>query len=233
MTIQGIRRLSAILVVAMIHFFCGGEAHAAETHPWYLGLGPMPTRLSIDSDQLNSIISPRGYPVPETHESRETGVKVYGGFRATPFLAVEAGYAYLGDFAFHVRNAGTCEGVPPGYVCTAVITVGAQGQISVEGWTLSAIGTLPLTDRLEVNGRLGLFHSTVKLEGYESDGSPSLLDNTERQTTPLLGVELRYRLSPLISLTLGGEWMNGLGSEDKTAEIDITALTFGIQYNFP
>ncbi len=227
-------RTVTILVVAMLQTLGLGETCAAEARPWYLGLGPMPTRLSIDSDQLNSIISPRlGYPVPETHESRETGVKVYGGFRATPFLAVEAGYAYLGEFAFHVRESSQCEGLPPGVSCLAVVIPGAQGHISVEGWTLSAIGTLPLTDRLELNGRLGLFRSTVKLEGYESGLSSSLLDNTERQTSPLLGVELRYRLAPLISLTLGGEWMNGLGSEDKTTDIDITALTFGIQYNFP
>lgn len=125
-----------------------------------------------------------GYPVPETHESRETGVTVYGGFRATPFLAVEAGYANLGEFAFHVRESSQCEGMPPGMNCLAVVIPGAQGQISVEGWSLSAVATLPLADRLELGGRLGLFRSTVTLEGYESGLDSFLLDLTTPHDKP-------------------------------------------------
>ncbi len=228
-------RIAIFLAVGMLHPLCGGEARADEARSWYVGLGPTYTTLSVDSGQLKSNISSMqpgpDYP-PETIDSDKIGAKFYGGYRVTPFLAAEVGYARLGSFGFHVPDWNPFSGAPPDALTPFYVVPGADGHISVSGWSMSAIATLPITDKFELNGRLGLFRSTVRLEGTQS-GSGTVIDNTERKTTPLFGIELRYHLMPQVSVTLGGEWMNGLGSAEKTAEIDANTFSLGIQYNFP
>lgn len=234
MTAQSMVKIITFLAVAMLQTLGCGEAFAAdEGRPWYLGVTPMFTRLSIDSGQLNSIVFPSSMlpPIEGTYEPNEMGIKIYGGLRITPFLAVEAGYARLGTFKFRANESDPCEGLPPNATCVAVVPESATGHVKVSGWSLSAVGTLPIADRLELNGRLGFFRSLVKLEGEYT--FPAVIDVTEWNTTPLFGVELRYRLTPQINVTAGGEWMHGLGSAEKTAEIDVNAVCFGVQYHFP
>lgn len=232
----------ALLAIAIPSLYGGGDAYAAERSPWYIGAGVGRSSFSVNASQLQSAVSP---PLPDggiflgtrevTLDSDATNFKVYGGFQINRYFGVEAGYTDFGKVKFEVRD------IPPpcfASFCPTVIFFGpTTGEISAEGWNLSAVGTLPLTERFELSGRLGAFRSRVKLrasrEQFIVDPVSSIENtNTVHRTRPLFGAEIRYRITPEFSFTLGWERIDNLGSAEKTGDIDVKFWSLGVRYDF-
>lgn len=104
------------------------------------------------------------------------------------------------------------------------------------------MGTFPLSERFELGGRLGVFRSTVKLHAESrstvfrppefAPEPASSLASTVHRTRPLIGGEIRYRITPEFSFTLNWERISKLGSAEKTGEIDVRLLSVGVKYDF-
>lgn len=77
---------------------------------------------------------------------RETGFKIFGGFRANENVAISLAYVDLGEFE---------EG---------------DASIETDGFNLSAIGILPLSENFELFAKLGVFRwdSELKISGLGS-----------------------------------------------------------------
>lgn len=225
----------------------GGEAHAAERGPWYIGAGagrsmfsgPPSTVVSFSSIAVMEINSLELRYLPaiggiNALELHSLGVRVYGGFRVNRYFALEAGYADLGEITF-TKSDSPC---PPGLSCAAILRTATTGDISAHGRSLGARGFLPLGEGFELNGRLGVFRSTATLRaahGLLSSPlvlSPFTIKRTAHRTSPLIGIGMSYRIAPEVSFTLDWERISKVGRAETTGEMSVKFLSAGIRYDF-
>lgn len=214
----------------------GGEAYAADRSPWYMGIGAGSTAWSANSRQLSTILSSRTDGKIGRLDSAGSGAGFHGGVRLNQFLALEARYADLGAVGFLVPNISSCTGED---ACPAVVNDAAAGTLAADGWSLSAVGTFPLTERFELGGRLGLFRSIVKLMWWNASlahypsGEPAYhFETTVHRTRPLIGIDLGYRITPNATFRLSWERINKLGNAGTTGEMNVRSLSAGIKVDF-
>lgn len=83
-----------------------------------------------------------------TADDEDTGYKVVGGYRVSTHLSVEAGYVNLGKYKYQ------------GVATVPVATRG--GYVKADGWTLGVVGSLPVTEKIAIFGKLGLVNYDLK-----------------------------------------------------------------------
>lgn len=164
-----------------------------------------------------------------TFNSRDTGFRLYGGFRMTPYLSVEGGYVGLGRIGFRRSVDQTC--TPPQPSCTPS-TVTQNGNLRAGGWTLSLVGELPIGHSFALSARAGLIRSTVRISNNVSERFFSDQPATATQTRPIVGIGARYALSSQISARLNWERFINLGDRGQTGNGNVDLVSLGLEYSF-
>jgi len=135
--------------------------------------------------------------------SEDTAQKAFGGWRFNRYFAAELSYVDYGE----AKGSGSVNGA----AATASTKVKAAG--------LSALGLLPLGDRLWVYGRLGL--SLVKTRTQVEGGAAAVEDDDE--------TELQIGIGALFDLTR--DW--GIRLEyERLNDTKIDLISLGLQYRF-
>jgi OOP family OmpA-OmpF porin len=111
-------------------------------------------------------------------DEKDTAWKILGGYQFNRNLAVELGYANLGE----VSASG----------------FGVSATVEATAFDLVAVGSFPVVDKLSVYGKLGLFRADF--EGRSSVGAT--LDESENGFT--FGIGLRYDV--MRNLGVRAEW---------------------------
>ena len=111
----------------------------------------------------------------------DNGLKIHGGYNFTPNIAVEAGYANLGQFH---SGAGT---------------------VKADGYFIDGVGKLPVYEKLSVLGRVGVFNGRQRntLLGSDSGTNIKVGAGLQYDLTPKVAVRgewERYRFD-----TFGGK----------------------------
>lgn len=135
--------------------------------------------------------------------SDSSAYRIYGGYGFTKYLGVEIGYLDLGTFRETIDVGGT--GVPV--------------SASASGFTLAAIGTLPLSERFSVIGRLGY---------YFHDGESSaagVVEDSPSDESPFVGIGLGFDISEVLEINLAYDLI-------KTDDADPTLVTLGLTLRF-
>jgi OOP family OmpA-OmpF porin len=127
------------------------------------------------------------------------------GYEFTRNISLEG--AYL-DFGSHDGETDC----PPGFTCL-VIPVSAQADLT--GISLSLIGSIPLTDKLDVYGKLGFTSWDVDFEGISSAFDTSGEDL-------LYGAGLRW--------SIDDHWK--VFAEYGSVELDLDSASVGVSYHF-
>lgn len=135
------------------------------------------------------------------------GGGAFVGYQATPYLAAELGYDWLGKLEY--KDAGSNK----------------TGSLRTHGVSFTGKASYPLSfidDNLDIYGRFGAFiHDTKwKTDGYSS---------SDTNVSPLYAIGLDYRLDDDFSARLEYQWVNKIGNDGPTNP-DNALLTFGITY---
>ena len=135
--------------------------------------------------------------------SDSSAYRIYGGYGFTKNFGVEIGYLDLGTFRETFDVGGTS------------VPVSA----SASGFTLAAIGSLPLSERFSVIGRLGYyFHDSESFV----DG---VIEDSESDQSPFVGIGLGFDLSEVLEINLAYDYI-------KTDDADPTLATLGLTLRF-
>jgi OmpA-OmpF porin, OOP family len=188
---------------------------------WYVGASAGESRASFregsQSDQLLAL----GFLSASTAiDGKGTMYRLHGGYRLHRHFAVELAYADLGKFMIRstVEPAGSLE--------TSVRSEGAE---------LSALGLLPVGERLTLFARAGAFAARTKAS-YSGGGSVRLVDGgqsqTRRSTQAVYGVGATYDFTPSLALRVEWSRYGKLGDEFTGGELDADVLSAGIQWRF-
>lgn len=133
----------------------------------------------------------------------DTSWDVFGGVKLNPNFAAEIGYRDLGDAKFSES--------------------GVNGKLSATAMQVSALGILPISNEVEVFGRLGLAHIKGK---SEFSGAGLSIRDSESKNRAVMGIGAKYNLSKDFSLR------TEYTSYAKIDDVRLSNLSVGAQFNF-
>jgi len=166
--------------------------------PWYFGVGVGGGHLNRSASDLTGLNN-------ATLDDHDTTYTVRGGWRFSPFGAVEVGYYDFGRYNF----SGTAVG--------NVVPVDGSGRAQSVG--ISLVGIIPI-NTVDIYGRIGYAHSQVKLN---ANAVLSTVNQNDRQNEATYGAGLRWTFAP--HWALFGEWV-------KNDNIKVDSYVGGIDYRF-
>ncbi len=177
---SGVLGLAALAAITSTHA-------TAEDAGWYMGVSAGPSKATIDDARISSSLIGGGFQSSTiSDDNRSTGYKLFGGYQITPNFALEGGYFDLGKFGF------TATTVPAGTL---------TGDIRVRGINVDAVGTLPLTEKFSVIGRIGANYAEAT-DNFAGTGAVSVLNPSpnKRDTNLKVGLGLQYAFTDALSL---------------------------------
>jgi len=156
-------------------------------------------------------------------DDTDTSFDLFLGYAITPNISAELGYVDLGKYTLDA--SGTVFGTST--------PVALNGDIKAKGWTMSAVGTLPLQPSFSLLGRFGFFIWNVDISVNASSGSLSgSASDSASGTDPLFGIGAQWNVNK--NLGLRGEWTHymDVGDENTTGQSDVDNLSISVLYNF-
>lgn len=124
-------------------------------------------------------------------DDEDFGFQVFGGYQFTPYVGLEAAYTDFGEVDLR----------------------GNAGSLEADTWSLTAVGTVPFTDRFSGYARAG-FHA------WDADARVAGLGRTSDDgTDPTYGLGVQYRFTD--SVALRGEYTR---FEMDDADVDLAQV---------
>ena len=161
----GLLALSA-LVTPLVH---------AEAPNWYIGGNAGGTAATIDDARISSSLLSSGLTTTSISDrDRDSGYRLYAGYQFNRNWALEGGYFDLGKF---------------GYTANTVPLGSLTGDIRLKGWNLDLVGTLPLSERFSLLGRVGANYADTN-DTFTSTGAVRVTNPnpTKRDTNYKFGL---------------------------------------------
>ncbi len=162
-------------------------AFAQNDSAWYVGASGGPTQATIDDARIVDNMALGGFPNTTLSDSnRDTGYKLFGGYRINANWAVEASYFDLGKFGFTASS-------------TPADTL--SGQIKLRGLGLDAVLSAPLTEKFSVFGKVGAHYSEAR-DSFSGTGAVIVRDPnpSKSELNPKLGIGMQYAFTDAVAV---------------------------------
>lgn len=171
-------RLSLIALASM----SASTSFAQDSAYYYGGLSIGQSQAKIDEQGITSSLLAAGLATTSmSKDESDTAYKLFGGYQFNRNFAIEAGYFDLGSFGY------TANTTPAGTL---------NGRIKIQGLNLDLVGTLPISERLSVIGRIGA-QTARSRDTFSATGAVGLANANPRKNDVnfKLGLGLQYEFS--------------------------------------
>ena len=203
----------------------------AEGGGWYFGVTGGQAEADLNKAELDDLtifaFESNGADVlsgSSTLDDSDTSFSLVGGYRVSEYFALEAGYVDFG--AMEYRSTGVVDpiGLPP-------TAAAFSADVEVTGFTMAAIGSVPIGAAFDVHGRAGvLFADTEFTVGASMLGS-SASDSFSADSQDLFyGLGVGLQLGQNWSFSLDWQQFKDVGDDDETGEADVNRLSLGVSY---
>lgn len=125
----------------------------------------------------------------EWMSGKSTNVKLFGGYDFNEHWGIELGTSKIGSFSFSYSDPSN---------------LSQQSTLRGRSSYIAAKFTTALTDKLSIQSKLGLAHTSVKYH-FVTSGVPGPLDLSRSDNGVYVGLGLKYRLTPKVALLLEAE----------------------------
>ena len=196
---------------------CASPLAMAQDAGWYGGLNLGQSSATIDNGRITRGLFQSGFTTTSINDNdRDLGYKIFGGYSINKYWAFEAGYFNMGKFGF------TANTLPQGTL---------NGNIKLQGAFIDVVGTLPITDRFSVFGRIGVNHSWAR-DTFSGTGSVNVLDPhpSTSDTNYKFGVGLQYSFTEALSMRAEAERYRINDAVGNKGDVDL--LSLGLIYRF-
>lgn len=209
-------RLIALAGLAPL-FTATATAQPIEPGQVYGGISVGASRATIDEDRIRAGLSDAGLATTDfSRDERSTAWRLFGGYQMSRNFGVELGYFNLGKFGFGATTtpAGTLD-----------------GSIRLQGINLDLVGTLPLTDRFAVIGRVGAAATRAR-DRFDGSGAVSVLDPNPRKSAvdAKFGIGVQYAFSPSVLLRAEVERYRVDDAVGNRGGVNVAALSLVIPF---
>ena len=207
---------SRTLGLAILAAIASPSAFADETGG-YIGGNFGRTTATIDDPRITSSLAARGFTVTSiADDDRDTGYKIFGGYRLNRNFAIEGGYFNLGKF---------------GYVATTLPPGTLTGRIKLQGVNLDLVGSVPIGEKFSVFGRVGVIYTQAR-DTFVGTGFVNVLVPNPRKngTNYKFGAGLQYDFTESLSMRAEAERYRIDDAVGNKGDIDL--LSLGLVYRF-
>ena len=209
-------RLS-LLVLAVL---ASTGLHAQETfidNGMYVGISAGQSKSKFDSGITAQTLLGSGVTAGAMSEDeRGNAYKAYIGMPINPHWAVEAGYFDLGRFGFDAATT------PTGTF---------SGATRIKGLNLDLVGTLPITERWSLLGRVGAAYAQTKSSFVGTGGGAvGAAPTNKRDTHYKYGFGTEYAFTPALTMRLEGERYHVNDAVGERVNVDL--ISVGLVYRF-
>lgn len=211
-TTSGTMGLMALAVLATPLAF-------ADDAGWYGGASAGRSSATIDDARITSGLLGQGLTTNSIADrDRDTGYKVFGGYQFNNNFALEGGYFDLGKFGY------TANTTPPGTL---------SGDIRLKGLNLDAVGTLPITKKLSVLGRVGVNYTEAS-DAFTGAGAVSVLNPnpnpSKSEANYKVGLGLQYAFTENLAMRVEAERYRVNDAIGNNGHVDLVSV--GLIYRF-
>jgi OOP family OmpA-OmpF porin len=154
-----------------------------------------------------------GLPAGLNCDKKDTGWKAFAGYQFTQNWGIEGEYVDFGK----TKANGTFLGLP------------TSADVKVNGWGLVGTGTLPLSPKFDLFGKLGVFWANVDSHASVGGGSASVSGHSAKET---FGAGARWNFSKNWSARLEWERFSKVGDSNTTGTSDVDFFSVGLAYKF-
>ncbi len=210
--ILGAALLSAAAVVP-----AAMAADLDRTSNWYVGANIGQSRATIDDERIIGGLLGSGLAAARiSDDNRSTGGKLFAGYQLSRNFALEGGYFNLGRFGYQAALT------PAGSV---------DGKIRLQGVNLDLVGSLPLSERVSVFGRVGAAYAQAR-DHFSSTGAVHAVDPDPRKNAVNVkfGAGLQYDVSDNLSMRAEAERYRINDAVGNKGDIDLYSV--GLVYRF-
>jgi OOP family OmpA-OmpF porin len=205
-------RLSLLTLALMASPFA-----LAQDTGWYAGANVGQSATRIDDDRIKSGLLSSGLATTSiSDDDRDHGYKIFGGYQFNKNFALEGGYFDLGQFGFlaNTNPSGTL-----------------SGSIKLRGVNLDAVGTLPITEKFSVFGRMGVTHTQAR-DSFTGTGAVTVLNPSpsSRDTNLKVGLGMQYALTDALNLRAEIERYRVDDAVGNKGDVDL--ISVGLVYRF-
>jgi OOP family OmpA-OmpF porin len=208
------KQLLGTLFLGASAILVAGAAEARDMG-WYAGagLGYSDFDSPISASELEALLAQGGVTATVSIDDTDTGWKLFGGYQVNRNLAVEAAWVDLGEVGINVNVSSP-----------QTVSLGASS--AVDGFALSAVGMLPIGDRLDLIGRLGIYSWDVSAQAIVTDGGTAVQASADDDgSDAVYGIGLEYDFN--IGVTTRVEWERyDIGGDD----VDLLSVSVGYQF---
>ena len=182
-----------------------------------------------NEQNLVDILENTGNPfenLSSSTENTDIGYQALFGYRFHRFFSAELGLAQFGDLK---STAKADMDFGQGFVPASVSLTFAAG-----GPMLSAIGILPIGEKVELFGRVGyLFTSSERELTSRVDGESGTFGSAKGDSQDVVyGVGFTWNINQVYAIRVEFQQLDQLGQENRTGAEDVTVMGAGLVIRF-
>lgn len=211
---------ASLLTTALLAVVASSGVQAQSTFNntgMYVGIGAGESKAKFDNGATAQSLVGAGVTAGAlTEDERGNAYKAFIGMPLSPNWAVEAGYFDLGRFGLDAVTS------PAGTV---------SGTTRIQGLNLDLVGTLPITERWSLLGRVGAAYAETK-SNFSGTGASgvSAQSSSKRDTHYKYGFGTEYAFTPALTMRLEGERYRVNDAIGQRANVDL--ISVGLVYRF-
>lgn len=196
---------------------------------WYVGANAGQSAISASSGDVDSgFLLDDGFTASGTTlDKKDTGWKVYAGYRFNRYIAAEGGYVDLGKASFNTTIVAAPSGTTPAPPFPIHATATARGVF------LSALAHWPVTQDFSLFVRAGAFRSDAKFTETIPGTGITRVSETERRTDANYGAGLQWAFSRAVAARLEFERFRkvgrGIGGREGR-DVDFASVGLMVQF---
>lgn len=146
-------------------------------------------------------------------DPEDTGYRLFGGYRSSPNMAIELGYGSIAETQVNGTQIATG--------ATAV------WEGTLKAFDVSILPTLPLSDRLAIFGRLGIYRAQLEARG--TIGAP--FDLSDHGSGWTFGAGLRFDVARAFAVRAEWQRYDSVGG-GAVGQVDVDYLNLGLELRF-
>jgi OOP family OmpA-OmpF porin len=196
-----------------------GPPSLAQESGWYGGASIGRSAATIDNDRITGGLASQGLATTSIDDrDTDSGYKLLGGYQVNRHFGLEGSWFDLGKMGYSANTS------PPGTL---------NGDVRVQGLGLDLVGTLPISERFSLLGRVGAAYARTR-GTFSSTGAVRMpyagTGTSERQAGVKFGAGAAWRFSDAWELRAEAERLRLNDSVGNRGHIDLMSL--GVVYRF-
>lgn len=205
--------LLRVLTLAGLGSLAAAPALAQEPGFFYGGVSAGTARSSVDEAAVAAGVLGGAAVTGITSDETDTGYKLFGGYQFNRNFGMEAGYYDLGKSTFSATAPG-----------------GAfNNDTRMRGLNLDLVGTLPLSERFSLLGRVGVAMGRTRAT-FTGAGAAAVADRNDNKANAKVGLGVQYELTR--AMWIRGEVERYRVNNGVNGRTNVNLYTVGLVFPF-